>query len=64
MRAAEELIEAVHRAEGEAELQQALASTRTVGATFFVQRGEALQPKGRTAAPLQRAARSLSRSAS
>lgn len=49
LRAAEELIEAGRRAEGEDELQKALAFYRTVGATFFIQRGEALQAKSRTA---------------
>ena len=38
----EELIEAGRRAEGEAELEKALEFYRSVGATFFVQRGEAL----------------------
>ena len=42
LRAAEELIETGRRAEGEAELQKALAFYRTVGATFYIQRGEAL----------------------
>jgi len=40
--AAQELIEAGHRAEGEAELQKALAFYREVGATRYVQQGEAL----------------------
>jgi tetratricopeptide (TPR) repeat protein len=44
-RAAEELIEAGHRAEGEAELQRALAFYRSVGATFYIQRGEQLLAK-------------------
>jgi hypothetical protein len=40
--AAEELIEAGHRAAGEAELQRALAFYRKVGATRYIQQGEAL----------------------
>ena len=40
--AAEELIEAGRRAEGEAELQKALAFYRKVGATRYIQQGEAL----------------------
>ena len=40
--AAEELIEAGRRAEGEAELQKALAFLREVGATRYIQQGEAL----------------------
>jgi len=40
--AAEELIEAGQRAEGEAELQRALAFYREVGATRYIQQGEAL----------------------
>lgn len=39
------LIEAGRDAEGEAELQKALAFYRTVGATFFIQRAEALLAK-------------------
>ncbi len=42
LRAAEELIEAGRRTEGEVELQKALAFYRTVGATFYIQRGDAL----------------------
>lgn len=42
LRAAEELIETGRRAEGEAELQKAIAFYRTVGATYFIERGEAL----------------------
>ena len=38
----EELIATGRRAEGEAEIERALAFFRSVGATFFVQRGEAL----------------------
>ena len=38
----EELIDAGRRAEGEAELEKALAFYRSVGATFFIQRGETL----------------------
>jgi hypothetical protein len=41
--AAEELIEAGRRAEGEAELQKALHFYRTVGATRYIQHGEALR---------------------
>ncbi len=46
-RAAEELIAAGRRTEGEAELERALAFYRSVGATFFIERGEALlrEPK-------------------
>jgi 16S rRNA G966 N2-methylase RsmD len=40
--AAEELIEAGQRAAGEAELQKALAFYRKVGATRYIQQGEAL----------------------
>jgi len=42
MRAAEELIETGRRARGEVELTKALAFYRTVGATFFIERGERL----------------------
>jgi len=42
LRAAEELIETGRRAEGEAELNKALAFYRTVGATFYIKRGEQL----------------------
>ncbi|TML24071.1 MAG: hypothetical protein E6G28_01610 [Actinobacteria bacterium] len=42
VRAAEELIETGHRVEGEIELQKAISFYRTVGATFFIQRGEQL----------------------
>jgi tetratricopeptide (TPR) repeat protein len=45
MRAAEELIENGRHAEGEAELQKALAFYRTVGATFYLDRGEVLLAK-------------------
>ena len=45
LRAAEELIESGRRAEGEAELQKALTFYRSVGATFFIQRGEKLLAK-------------------
>jgi class 3 adenylate cyclase/tetratricopeptide (TPR) repeat protein len=41
--AAEELIEAGHRAAGEAELQKALDFYRSVGARFYIERGEALR---------------------
>ncbi|HSI97004.1 MAG TPA: hypothetical protein VK926_01460, partial [Gaiellaceae bacterium] len=40
--AAEELVESGRRDEAEVELQRALAFYRSVGATFFVERGEAL----------------------
>ncbi|MBA3433213.1 MAG: hypothetical protein H0U08_03875 [Actinobacteria bacterium] len=39
--AGEQLIQAGRRAEGEVELQKALAFYRSVGATFFIQRAEA-----------------------
>jgi class 3 adenylate cyclase len=42
LRAAEELIESGRRAEGEGELLKALAFYRTVGATFYINRGEQL----------------------
>jgi class 3 adenylate cyclase/tetratricopeptide (TPR) repeat protein len=42
LHAARELIEAGQRNEGEVELQKALAFYRSVGATFFVRRGEEL----------------------
>ena len=45
LRAAEELIESGRHAEGEVELGKALAFYRTVGATFFIQRGEQLLAK-------------------
>jgi len=41
-RAAEELIATGRHAEGEAQLEQALAFYRSVGATFFTERAEAL----------------------
>ncbi len=44
----EELIATGRRAEGEAELDKALAFYRSVGATFFVQRGEALLAQAAT----------------
>jgi class 3 adenylate cyclase/predicted ATPase len=40
--AAEELVESGRCAEGEAELEKALAFCRSVGATFYLERGEAL----------------------
>ena len=40
--AAEELIETGRRTEGEVELEKALTFYRSVGATFLVERGEAL----------------------
>ena len=46
--AADVLIEAGRRAEGEEQLEKALAFYRSVGATFFVQRGEALLEKAAT----------------
>ena len=42
LRAAEQLLAAGQRAEGEAELERALSFYRSVGATLFVERGEAL----------------------
>jgi class 3 adenylate cyclase/tetratricopeptide (TPR) repeat protein len=42
LRAAEELIESGRRAEGEAQLEMALAFYRSVGATFYIARGERL----------------------
>ncbi len=42
MRAAEELIDAGRRHDGEVELQKALAFYRTVGASFWIERGKAL----------------------
>ena len=47
--AGEELIEAGRRAEGEAELEKALAFYRSVGATFFIQRGERLLGEAQSA---------------
>jgi class 3 adenylate cyclase/tetratricopeptide (TPR) repeat protein len=49
LRAAEELIETGRRTEGEAELAKALAFYRTVGATFYIERGEALLAKAKSA---------------
>ena len=46
LRAAEELIETGRRAEGEAELAKALAFYRSVGATFYINRGEAAPRHG------------------
>ncbi len=45
----EELIDAGRRAEGEAEIEKALAFYRSVGATFFVQRGERLLAEAQSA---------------
>ena len=45
LRAAEELIEAGRRPEGEIQLAKALAFYRTVGATFYLERGAALLAK-------------------
>jgi class 3 adenylate cyclase/tetratricopeptide (TPR) repeat protein len=45
LRAAEELIETGRRAEGEAELEKALEFYRSVGATFYLQRGQQLLAK-------------------
>jgi len=45
LRAAEELIEKGRRAEGEVELEKALTFYRSVGATFFLERGEQLFAK-------------------
>jgi tetratricopeptide (TPR) repeat protein len=49
LRAAEELIESGLRAEGETQLQKALAFYRTVGASFYVERGEALLREAKSA---------------
>ena len=49
LRAAEELIETGRRAEGETELAKALAFYRTVGATFYIERGERLLAKAKSA---------------
>ena len=49
LRAAEDLIETGRRAEGKAELDRALDFYRSVGATYFVQRGEALLSKAESA---------------
>jgi class 3 adenylate cyclase/tetratricopeptide (TPR) repeat protein len=46
---ARELLEAGRRAEGEVELEKALGFYRSVGATFFVQRGEALLASAQSA---------------
>ena len=43
--AGEHLIQSGRRTEGEAELEKALAFYRSVGATFYIQRGEALLAK-------------------
>jgi class 3 adenylate cyclase/tetratricopeptide (TPR) repeat protein len=48
-RAAEELIGTGRQAEGEAELERALVFYRAVGATFFIDRGEALLRESKTA---------------
>ena len=45
----EDLIDAGRRAEGEAEIEKALAFYRSVGATFFVERGERLLAKAQSA---------------
>jgi hypothetical protein len=42
LRAAEDLFEVGRETDGGAELEQALAFYRSVGATFYVQRGEKL----------------------
>ncbi|MBA3332983.1 MAG: hypothetical protein H0U30_03240, partial [Actinobacteria bacterium] len=42
LRAAEQLLSAGRAAEGEVQLEKALAFYRSVGATLFVERGEAL----------------------
>ena len=47
--AAEALLEAGRTAEGQAELEKALAFYRSVGATFFLDRGEALLAEAKTA---------------
>jgi hypothetical protein len=49
LRTGEELIETGRRAEGEEELAKALALYRTVEATSFIRRAEALlEPRART----------------
>ena len=45
LRAAEQFLAAGRRAEGETELEKALAFYRSVGATLFIERGEALLAK-------------------
>jgi class 3 adenylate cyclase/tetratricopeptide (TPR) repeat protein len=45
LRAAQKLIRAGRRSEGEIQLQKALAFYRSVGATFFIERGERLLAK-------------------
>jgi len=45
LRAAQKLIDAGRRAEGEVQLRKALAFYRSVGATFFIKRGEHLLAK-------------------
>jgi hypothetical protein len=45
LRLAEELVLGAQRSEGERELEHALAFYRSVGATLFVERGEALLAK-------------------
>ena len=45
LRAAEQLLAAGLRAEGEIELEKALSFYRSVGATLFIERGEALRAK-------------------
>ena len=47
--AARDLVAAGDRTEGEVELQKALAFYLSVGATFFVERGEALLRREKTA---------------
>jgi class 3 adenylate cyclase/tetratricopeptide (TPR) repeat protein len=49
MRAAEELIETGRRTEGEEQARKAIEFYRSVGATFFVDRGEALLAEAKTA---------------
>jgi tetratricopeptide (TPR) repeat protein len=46
--AAEELIESGRQAEGETELEKALTFYRSVGATFYIERGEALLAEAAT----------------
>lgn len=49
LRAAEDLVETGRRAEGEEQARRALAFYRTVGATFYIERGEALLAKAKSA---------------
>ena len=51
LRLAEQLIREGRRDEGEAELEKALAFYRPIGATLYVERGEALLAEARETAP-------------